>query len=82
MPHLLGKGSARFGVASIYVSWPRSLHVSVLFSWRQKCLWRKFTQMVDRVVDSTQQLSLLVKAKCRNAAELLSSRIIEKCACA
>lgn len=57
MPHLLGKGSARFGVVSIIsTGLARCVYVHSLLSWRQKCLWLELTQMVDRVVDSTTQL--------------------------
>lgn len=57
MAHLLGKGSACFGVASIIsTGLAHGMHMHSLLSWRQRCLWWKLTQMVDRVVDSTQQL--------------------------
>lgn len=56
MPHLLGKGSGRFEVASIIsAGLARCVYVHSLLSWRQKCFWWRLTQMVDRVVDSTQQ---------------------------
>lgn len=57
MAHLLGKGSACFGVASIIsTGLAHGMHVHSLLSWRQRCLWWKLTQMVDRVADPTQPL--------------------------
>lgn len=57
MPHLLGKGSACFGVASIIsAGLALCVHGDSLLSWRQQCLLLKLTHMVDKLVDSTQQL--------------------------
>lgn len=57
MPHLLGKGSAWFGVAYIIsTGLGQCVCGHSLLSWGQKCWWWKSTQMVDRVADSTRQL--------------------------
>lgn len=57
MAHLLGRGSACFGVASIMAAGlAYGEHVHSLLSWRPRCLRWKLTQMVDRGTDTKQQL--------------------------
>lgn len=71
MPHLLGKGSARFEVASIIsTGLARRVFVHSALSWRPGCCGWKLTQMVDGVLDSTEQL---YRPPCRvkNAHDLL-----------
>lgn len=65
MAHLLGRDSARCGVASITAaSGARGRCVRSLFSWRPRRLRWKFTQMVDGGADTKTAARLWKQLGC------------------